>query len=208
MIGKDNMFRKIALTWKSINTLGKNKAIQSAYIFFVLVPIIIKLYTTAVVVPWVEFDLPFNWIWLFFAALAISIANTIYFVWCPDLVKTYSGHMEFRQYGRGATFMANQLQSYAPKHLRREEISVIVKYLYRKYEDALNVDRAVLPKVIKDLETPGEQVSQAMFWTTYDIANNLYPCLRITASLLYYVGFLLLAWVFLTKTWSVIEYIC
>lgn len=199
---------KSTLAWKSINALGKNRAIQSSYIFFVLVPIIVKLYTTSETAILVKFDLPFSWVALFFAALTVSVANTIYFVFCPELVKTFSNYIEFVHSGRGATFMANQLQSYAPGYLRRKSLDDIADYLYQEYKDYLNVDQSVLPKVKQDLKTPGAQASQAMFWTTYDIANNIYPLLRFIASWLYYIGFALLVWVFANNIWSVIEYLC
>jgi len=80
MFGREKMVMKSALPWKNINAPGKNKAIQSAYVFFVLVPIIVKLYTTAKAVPLFKFDLPFSWVALFFAALTVSAANTVCFI--------------------------------------------------------------------------------------------------------------------------------
>lgn len=197
----------LALPWKSIHALGRTMALQSSYLFFVMVPVIVEMYDTAEHVELIRFDLPFSWIALFFAALSISIANTAYFLLCPQLVKEFPGYLEFQQSGRGASYMARQIEQYAPRDMRNDSVDQIADHLFTKYSSDLHVNPTVLPKVRLDLGTPGTQVSQAMFWSIYDVANNLLFPARVVASLFYYLGFTLVGLVFLQKILTVIDHL-
>jgi len=197
----------VALSWKNIHSLGKTKALQLSYIFFVFVPVIVSLYKKAEAFSLPLFELPFSWVALFFAALSISIANTIYFMFCPDIVKQFSSYQEFMTSGRGASFIARQLALFVPKSERAKSIEDIATYLFNNYKHYIHADSKVFPIVKRDLQTPGAQVSQAMFWITYDIANNLQRYWRISASICYYIGFVLLSIVFLQKLKMVLFYL-
>ena len=116
------------------------------------------------------------------ASLLVSLGNTVYFASCPYLVRDYDEYTDFIRSGRGSSYMADQLRGYSHRSIRRRAISEVLDHLVESTAGAIAVRDEVLLQVKEYLDTPGAQVPQALFWVTYDIANNLRPWARTIAT--------------------------
>jgi hypothetical protein len=92
--------------WSFLSNIGQNKAIRSSYLWFVIVPICARL-IDAINGPFMIFGaiiatsikLPFSWTCFFFAATFFSMANVIYQIWCPQIIKNYKTVNDFKNDG-------------------------------------------------------------------------------------------------------------
>lgn len=111
----DNVVNKItfstwhAFSWPTLRRLGTNKAIRSANIWAFIVPITAKLmekvqdqvsldvfgHTYLI-----QLELPFSWKVWFVAALAFMLANFIFNVWCPIIIKETESYRDFAEQKR------------------------------------------------------------------------------------------------------------
>ncbi|GBO56804.1 hypothetical protein APA_5139 [Pseudanabaena sp. lw0831] len=91
-------------TWSTLRRLGENKSVRSANIWAIVVPISAKLLERVQGVVTVELfghkfpinlTLPFSWKVLFFAAIFFLLANIIFAIWCPKLIKETETYREF-----------------------------------------------------------------------------------------------------------------
>jgi len=99
---KDIILRK--MDWVSISKVGGSKFIQSFSIWIMLVPIIAKLFGNLPDIIEVRlfgstffFDivLPFGLSIFYFSALSFGVANIIYLISCPQIIKNYENAGDF-----------------------------------------------------------------------------------------------------------------
>ena len=93
--------------WSEINRLGKTRFSKWSYIWIILIPFLVKIlkrFQEECVnifgyVFDIDNDLPFSWYLFFFGALLFAIASTLYYIFCPELIKQYKNYSEFYESG-------------------------------------------------------------------------------------------------------------
>lgn len=73
------------INWYSIKFLPDNKFVKSVAIWLFILPSLSKTFK----------NLPFSWYSLFFAALCFAIANMIYMIKCPAIIKNHISFVGF-----------------------------------------------------------------------------------------------------------------
>jgi hypothetical protein len=97
------------MKWTSQISLANSKIIKSSYIWLLIVPLaaralssIDKVINLTMFGATLEIStaLPFSWQLLFIAACFFTIANVIYNIFCPGMVKIYDNFSEFEAHGK------------------------------------------------------------------------------------------------------------
>ena len=82
---------------------GNNKTIKISYIWIILVPLIAKLirHSNEAFVEYLHFELTISFTWqlLYFSALMFTIANLLYSIRCPDIVKHFASYIDYKNKG-------------------------------------------------------------------------------------------------------------
>ena len=126
--------------------------------------------------------LPFTWQVFYFSALCIVIANVIYQVFCPAIIKDHSNYSHFKAEGKGT----NQLEKYSSQTQFNVE-------LHRLNELA----------GIKTTNEAEDEL-QKLFWDIYENASKLHKSARITCVIFLGIGLLLIGWVIVENmTWVI-----
>ena len=103
--------------WDTLIQMSRNKIVNSSYLFLFITPIAAKVtrhLPEVVEIPLgsgyqFTIGLPFSWLWLFWCALAASLANVIVLFRCPEIVSKYREWADFERSARGN----DQLDRYA-----------------------------------------------------------------------------------------------
>ena len=119
--------------WTQLRKFGKNRILRSSYIWLFLFPLIAKIvegieYRVSVLPggqPFeIEFEMPFTWTLLYFAALLFTF-GLIPFVLCsPYLVREYRDFQEFENEGRSAEDLAVAMREHMSQRSFDEDFSV------------------------------------------------------------------------------------
>lgn len=97
------------MKWTSQRELANSKIIKSSYIWLLVVPLSARMLgsiddvidlTMFGASMKVSTSLPFSWQLFFIAACLFSVANIIYSIFCPLIVKSYSHFSEFESQGK------------------------------------------------------------------------------------------------------------
>lgn len=97
------------MKWTSQRALANSKIVKASYIWLLLVPLLARtLNTLNETVNFTIFgaqislstSLPFSWQLLFLAACSFSIANILFSIFCPELIKSYENFSEFESHGK------------------------------------------------------------------------------------------------------------
>jgi hypothetical protein len=117
-------------TWSTLRGLGSNSAVRSASIWAVIVPISAKLLehieeTTTISILGNTFrlhmSLPFSWKVLFLTAIAFMLANIVYALFCPPLIKETSAYRDFFEQKRSGAELAAAIDNLAKQgQLKRD----------------------------------------------------------------------------------------
>ncbi len=182
--------------WDGLNRFGKNRALQSSYVWLLIVPIAAKA-LSAIEDPLVlegishglkiTLALPFSWKLFYFSAIAVSGASAIYALACPELISRFNTFAQYRAEGRGREY----LEAYVKK-LHNE-----AKTFEQGYASAGDFDLAAQAQEDRDF--------QALFWKIYAQENNTSPVLRAVCFFLYAFGLLLILVVLLQNLLFVIQ---
>ena len=92
------MINYVIPSWTDLRGFGSSRLLKTSYFWMILVPLAAKLLAhmpNELHIPLLEktltigLGLPFSWKVLFFSSLSFSVANSIYSIWCPRIVKEY-----------------------------------------------------------------------------------------------------------------------
>lgn len=97
--------------WSSFYAISQSRVIRSSYFWFIFVPIAARLLSkfpqdVMVSLPGdddtlrVHIGLPFTWQLFFFGATLMAIANAIFMVRCPEIIRKYKDFSMFQTEGR------------------------------------------------------------------------------------------------------------
>lgn len=100
--------RVVVPTWSQLNQFGESRALRTAPVWAVLIPIPAKLMSLlpdeiplgevgaeSVSLSLVDLDIPFSWRVLFVSSLLVTLANAIYSLSCPRVVRVFRNAAEW-----------------------------------------------------------------------------------------------------------------
>ncbi len=118
-------------TWSTLRRLGTNRSVRSANVWALIVPISAKLLEGVQGVVTVELfghkfpihlTLPFSWKVLFFAAMLFLLANIVFTVFCPVLIKETESYSDFANQQRSGYELEVQFRELAKAGLLSDGI--------------------------------------------------------------------------------------
>ena len=183
-------------TWVDLRKLGNNKAVRSASVWAIVVPIAAKLLggvedvvnITVLSHPFTfHLRLPFSWKLLFMAALAFMLANLIYEWFCPRLIKETSNYRDF----------SDQKRSGREFHQLLEKLFQPPNDETQRWLNWLNYRNSAL--ISKNTSyggyAPGndDSVFPEIYSVTVHAVSQVHPYARVMTTAFYIIGFILLA---------------
>ncbi len=190
-------YRAYFLNWITINEIGRIKLLRSSFIIFFILPIvaqIIEKYN-------IDYAIPISWLMLYYSTLSISIGTILFAIFCPEIVSKYTTFEDFQRSGKGGPYLYNQLSSLvSKKYDNHEELKEeLSKYTFAHLKNYLGIGSAV--------ETCFINPNNEIFWFVHNSLNYSKTKIRICITLFYGIGFILLAYVFIEKIFTVTKYL-
>ncbi|BBJ23294.1 hypothetical protein W01_12210 [Candidatus Nitrotoga sp. AM1P] len=163
------------------------------YLWLLIVPVFAKFFehirNTATIELFsykftVSLALPFTWQVFYFSALCIVIANVIYQVFCPSIIKDHANYSHFKAEGKGI----NQLKKYSSQTQFNVELHQLMEQMGIEMNN----------------EAQDEDNLQKLFWAIYENASELHKLARVACVIFLGIGLLLIGWVVVENmTWVI-----
>lgn len=175
--------------WVKVREIQNLGIVKSMYLWLVIVPLIAKGFagigdTVELVIfqypVTVNLDLPFSWVVFYLSATAFVIANIFYQLFCPRLIRDHPHYASFESSKKDRTHLVG-------------------------YYGELNPSGGFDSVFGLEPHTSANTSNPDVFWTLFDEANSKHRLFRIVASLLGYLGFLLIGYVALQNAWAVYQ---
>jgi hypothetical protein len=191
--------------WKKLSKLQENKIIQSTYIWIFIVPIFAKI--LAKIESYVEFkvfdhsfvldlNLPFQWQIFYFSSLFFAIANFICYLNSPEIVKNFDNFNDFTAQGKGQTYLESYTSGIEIKNEKQiKTINRICSPGKMNWEAGRNDMFQVM----------SEEDLRDLFSVFFDAADESKERLRFVCTVSYWLGFILIGFVFLQNFITVIK---
>ncbi len=205
------MHRSPPFLWSDLATFGRMRSLQAMSIWLFVVPIMVKA-TEQVDQPIMIFgakfiiELPFSWYIFYFAAVFFTLANIIYQLRCPGLIRHYYNFRTYRDSGQSYHYLVD--------YLRHEEMVDIATRTTRNVSRLVNYagwqsgqSSSLLGTTAwDDDEIPlGEYVSSAslqetdekeLFFYLHRMLQDYHPYSRQACLAFYMFGGVGIVWVF------------
>lgn len=106
-------FRNL-INWRSLHNYQQTKLIKSMYIWLIIVPLTVKVFSKfgdTLIVKFndklytIVLELPFSWEWFFYAAIVFTAANIIVIWKCPTLIKENRNYADFQAQGKNYQYI-------------------------------------------------------------------------------------------------------
>jgi len=179
--------------WTALSGIGRIRVFRSSYFFFVAIPIAARFLRA--IDPNIEIHifgdifhfslaLPFSWKILYFSSLFFVISISIYWLFCPNLIKDFRDFREFQEAGNSQDTIKADL--FAHLHDRTEGsvacIAFSDRYCDRRVED---------PIYLTEIEVREGKLAEA-FWFARRILSSQRLIMRGVCFFSYLVAFSLL----------------
>jgi hypothetical protein len=196
--------------WSMLSRLGSSKLVLTSYLWFALVPVAAKAVSALeefaaksqwpLLVP----DLPFKWQAFFFAALFFSLANLVYLLSCPDIIRNYRSAVAFKDEGKTATQLVELFVDVVKRKSLGKSGSVGAARalaMTMNPEDRLpneldlarpEISATELRNALLAVDASKANLDES-FWQVYDLADNAHPIARYSAGTLYVIGLFFIA---------------
>ncbi len=197
--------------WSSLERLASTRPVSSTYIWLLVVPIISKLMASApdsasfnvLGQPMtIDLRLPFSWEAFFFAALSFTVANLVFVLKCPKIIKDHRTAAHFRSAGKGW----GQLLDYRAEagfdekdFFKIHRLLVKGEALSEEDEKKLNPQRRFFPMK----QTEGQY--NALFFAIHEFAEHSRRLPLWIANILYALGLGLIVSVLVQNLLAVIR---
>lgn len=193
---------QITRSWEYLKPYRKNRVLVSTTWLLLAVPLIVK---NRALLP-IDFDLPFSWKILWFAALLFSVSNLIYSLRCPRIIKEFNSFPEFERTQRGLTRLNQLFIDTGLKagviNVKRSELHTAMNELGEKF-----LGSGVKEGCQLSHEMTGQaELSRLSFNWVYSIANRTGYKSRWAAFLGYHTGLILVGWVAVENICHVVAY--
>ena len=195
--------------WDTLISMSRNKIVNSSYVFLFVTPIAAKVtqrLPELVEIPvgsgyQFSIALPFSWLWLFWCAVAASLANLIVLVRCPSIVGDFREWDSFERTGKEATYIARTAKNIGctgypfTTHQRRFGPASQMTRLRRK-----------ATKATPDPVSMDREVMAANFNGVRDYASLCFPWSRAVATALYLVALSCFGWIIFRNLCFVVSF--
>ena len=191
------------MSWSILNGISQSKAVKSVGMWFVIVPIVAKLFSniepdlTVTIFGTkflLNFNLPFQWKFLFLSACAFLIASLIYTFFCPAFVKKYRDYSTFKSAGNSRTQVVMYLADIT-KPILAKTPSESNRNILEAYSSIYCADITHLPSdswsaIISKIEMARPQGEDAnAFYFLYTLANKQSSLMIFFSFSFYVIGF-------------------
>ncbi|MBB1434574.1 hypothetical protein H5201_09660 [Pseudoalteromonas sp. SG43-6] len=224
--------------WKVLKKFADIKLVKFSYVWIIIVPILAKLLIkVGDVLPIkigdvtfnINLSLPFSWQMFFFAALFFSLAQFIFNLICPEIVKDFENQREFEKDGKTVIQLSSYLKglllcrnnsNYKESGVflnlvKKEDRINNARDIAKQYLAHLNADYQInivsgvaandFQKAANILVSLSPERRKAIFEYVYTVCKVQNPITRIIVGSLYFLGFILSAVVLLQNVISVIH---
>lgn len=202
-------------SWSSMKRFGKNKLLQSSYVWLFFVPVVAKsLSQVSDYFPVSIFGneitlvlkLPFSWEVWFYASCWFAIASFLFSVYCPQIIRDYDRYDEFRGEGKGLSQILDALFRTEYDMPRYNDDQFGLRFLAEfKTTDMPLVNGAQIDReMVKDAAIPTERLPEA-FWFIRKGADKLFPFARLVCFYSYILGFALVGILALQNIYAVLK---
>ena len=114
-------FRTTVLTWDHLRNFGQHRVIRTSYYWFFLVPAAAKVLGESKHFlrklmpedPLIDVNLPFSWKVFFIMTVCYALAQIVYELCCPKIVKLYSSFGDYRRSHAGDGPFVQLLEEFA-----------------------------------------------------------------------------------------------
>jgi len=176
---------------------------------------------TTLRIPWYEktlelsLSLPFTWQLFFFSAASIALANLVYTIWCPEIIRNYHTFSDFEKEGRGP-YQLLELYSnsvlYKSRTTSEREVRESVREFYSSYcvqneTVSKNVRNQSVPlvRILSDLKIQDTSL-QGAFWHVRNFMEKVRFLARALCIVLYTIGFMLVSVIALENFATVLKF--
>ena len=187
-------------SWEELSRFGKNRVIQSSYIWLFLVPLAAKALSTVespLIISGlsdglkINLHLPFSWYLFYVSALAFTFATALYALSCPKIIRRYANFRDFEAEGQKFSF----LRSYS----RDLEGFAFSRKVTRAGGNITS------PRNELSIDEEPRELNSTAFWELYNFENDRSAKIRLSCQISYYFGFGCTALVLLQNFWFVIS---
>jgi len=213
------------LTWIQLRRLSRSRAVQSAYVWFFLVPLAAKsLSGLEAVVLWtieneraILLALPFSWEFLFYSSVFMAIGNLTFTVSAPSFIREYSTCAQYltsegteKQLIRDYTNLVIHSYNTTDRSYNDEVLKNVKDFLqdYCENGDHLkssldNKDKSIT-QALTSASISNNQECGA-FWHAQRFLSRDKYIFRAIASWSYWLGFITIGIVFAQNIWFVLQ---
>lgn len=228
------------LTWEFVRNLGALRFSKASFIFLTIIPILLKA-TEKFVNPFVlylnekeyifQLELPFNWFYLYFGAISISLGSLIFILFCPKIIKEFKDYGAYMITGKPDDYLLNYLKTfpeiektwhkYKPEiikgiklekspYTRIEEIEENINHtINMEYPDGSKKTFFKKEKVFKGYTKNLKYYEdrRKLFNLIYESATRRFKLAIIFSQFFYYFGFLLIGVIFIQNLIYIVNYL-
>lgn len=196
-----------AAGWNALSRMGSIRIFRSSYFFFVLVPIaarlIYKIQPEQEIrilggVFYVTLGLPFSWKVFYFSSLFFVVATTLYFLFCPQIIKEFRNFREFQEEGRGQDTIMRALFSLYERYgwsFFEEKLLVFARRFVQLPNVMPSPPPPITPEELWRADLQRDRLADA-FWHVRELADRTSPAARWACLVSYVAGSVLLGVIF------------
>ena len=205
------------ITWINLKKINSSKFINSMYIWIIIVPILAKIFSNldkevfnflifGEILP-LQLKLPFSWALFYFSAIFFAIANLIFTIRCPLIIKENNSYNDFLTEGKKLLQLKPYIEdvNYDWNKLANDIDKKIDSQNNSSYMSAssisLNMSIEKLDKVNEEKNNP-----KNYFWEIYNFTNFVREKSRVTIGILYFIGFCLFSIVLIQNFITIFTY--
>ena len=206
-------------TWVNLKKINSYKFINSMYIWLFIVPVLAKLFEKidskvytfkffGEMIP-LQLILPFSWSFFYISAILFALANLIFILKCPLIIKDNNSYNDFQQHGKEGL----QLEPYIKDIDFNTNLLIIEinkKINFQKSnpypDDEGNLLYQIGQNNIDNLDKITQHTAQLWFWGIYKNADIARPYYRNIIGWLFLLGFCLLFYVLIENFITTFKY--
>ena len=193
-----------AVNWSALGRLHSIRAVRTTYLWVLIVPVAAKIlehvggtelidfYGTPVKV---QLGLPFSWVAFYLSAVSFALAELIYLLRCPRIVRDQATYTQFREAGKGIEQLDNYMHEV---DLNWEGLRQLLDLQDDYFANEAEAENPV----------QSDGLLRKRFWATYNRGDRERPKSRLACAALYITGISLIGYVGLQNLRYVVEYLC
>lgn len=207
--------------WTTWRWLGRSKLVTSSIVWLFVVPVAAKILSPVageyeILLPGpegagpqvfhLELGLPFSWQLFYLMAAVFLLAQLVYRIWCPEILKDYDSFGDYRARHAGNAKFADMLRD-ALKHATDDQVACPWgMFFYDDFHKSKGTFEEKLSTLHVMVQTAEEdsKVSNLFYWLA-QIETRSRRIARWLCTFLFFAGLVLLAWVMLTGALAVWE---